>query len=508
MTAQAMTPLLGPADAGNFRVNVGRYGDRWYTDPLPACELAPASDWRGPSVSTTKPPFANKYVPMRSCAEMPSAEWARLAGVDVDTRYEAIKANDKLAGRINMDRGSLVHLFAEDRLNGRTPLRDPSRFSPAAHTAAERFRPALEQFFDAYQPTLVAAEVVCLHRDLNGVGYGGTADAFVEIEGDVWAVDWKSRNSDHGAYLEEAAQGGAYIGAQYMIAAGLDGGAVRVSVPKVAGVLIVSICVDSYRAYPIAAEGAISAYAEMHRWWVAQRAVIDNDVIGRPWAPKLPSPGTNAAASPPSSDRRQALRDRYNLLDDADKHVFVERQIDGDDLDAIEAALDAIDPFTSTVIETPAAVIIDNRPERPELPTQPDEGADVGDVEFEALEIVYDALTPTVKAWFGSVVSQAREAAVPFHGNVSTGRRTVRRFKIYRGLLALAGAQPMTLGEDELVRQIVATVWNDDRAFVPAFTVGQIVGALTADDATRFAELCVALCDDAAAVDVRQRPAA
>jgi hypothetical protein len=42
-----MSILKGPADADHFRVKVGRYGDRWYTDPLPACGIAPASDWHG-----------------------------------------------------------------------------------------------------------------------------------------------------------------------------------------------------------------------------------------------------------------------------------------------------------------------------------------------------------------------------------------------------------------------------------------------------------------------------
>jgi len=279
--------LLGPANADHFRVKVGRYGDRWYTDPLPSCPIAPYNPtWKAPSVSWTKPPFSNKYVPMRSIADMAADEWARLATVPADARYEAIKSHDKLAGRVNMDRGSVVHAWAEDRLLGRVPLfAEPARWADGALEQAEKFRPALEAFFEHYQPEPYAVEAVCLHRTLNGVGYGGTMDALVKIDGELWAIDWKSRNSDHAAYLEEAAQGGAYIGAEYMIVAGDDGAPCRVRMPKVAGVLIVSIRSDGYRAYPIDAERAITAYADMHAWAIASK-MTHNDIVGHPWAPR------------------------------------------------------------------------------------------------------------------------------------------------------------------------------------------------------------------------------
>lgn len=297
-----MTELRGPADADHFRVRVGRYGDRWYTDPLPGCDIAPASDWHGPSVSATKPPFANKFVPMRSIAEMSDDEWRRLAEVSPENRYEAIKTHDKNTSRVNMRRGTIVHQWAEDLLAGR-PITPSLIEEQAALDQAERFRASLEAFFDAYQPEAVAVEVPCLHRSLNGVGYGGTADVFAKVNGGIWAIDWKSRNSDHGAYLEEAAQGGAYCGAEYMIIDAGDGTAKRAPIPEVDGVLIVSITADSFKCYPIDRDGAIKAYAEMHRWWVAQNEVRDNKVIGRPWAPKT---ATKTATSVDGTDARQA----------------------------------------------------------------------------------------------------------------------------------------------------------------------------------------------------------
>ena len=64
------------------------------------------------------------------------------------------------------------------------------------------------------------------------------------------------------------------------------------------------------------------------------------------------------------------------------------------------------------------------------------------------------------------------------------------------------------LADDELVRQLVATVWGNDLPFQPAFTAGHVVGAMSATEAARFAELCVAVTGGAVPDDLRRRPAA
>lgn len=307
--------LRGPADADHYRVKVGRFGTRWYIDPLPGCEIADASDWQGPSISTTKPPFANKYVPMKTIAEIANTEWARLAGVDAAQRYEAIKSHEAAAGQVNMKRGSLIHERAEDLLYGRTAPILPLTYHEKVVAEADKYQAALESFFDTYQPELVAAEVVCLNRTLNGVGYGGTADAFVRIDGAIWLVDWKSRSSDHGAYLEEAAQGAGYGRAEYMVVRGLDAQPMRVHIPEVAGVLIVSIKTDGFKAYPIDLAPAVKVFDGMHRWWVDQQEFTTSKAIGRPWAPKAaPAPTVAAPADPTVIDD---LRTRIGALIDA-----------------------------------------------------------------------------------------------------------------------------------------------------------------------------------------------
>jgi hypothetical protein len=46
-----------------------------------------------------------------------------------------------------------------------------------------------------------------------------------------------------------------------------------------------------------------------------------------------------------ASGRRTRLRDRYHQLAEVDQERFVALGIDPDDLDAVEAGLDQVDPF-------------------------------------------------------------------------------------------------------------------------------------------------------------------
>jgi hypothetical protein len=527
--------LLGPSDASNFRVKVGRYNERWYTDPLPACDVAPASDWTGPSVSTTKPPFANRYVTLKAIADMPTL--ASVATSDPDDIYEAFKVHDKKVGRINMTRGTIVHRWAEDRLLGRTALFDDPGHADAMAQAV-RFRPALDSFFDTYQPEPVAVECVCLHRDLNGVGYGGTADAFLRITGETWAVDWKSRNSDHGAYLEEAAQGGAYIGAQYMIVAGEDGQPKRVPIPDVAGVLIVSIREDGYRVFPIAKQGAIDAYHAMHAWWVAQRKVTDDKVIGKPWSPRssvpVPPAGTDhsagdapsiAAAPPPAAephtarlagvagatpgvaqapgvDRRADLMVRFMNLNDADRAAFKAMKLAKDDLDAIDRALTELDAFSVVVPLTPTVRAIPaNRPKMP-IASELDEGGVRPRADYVPLQERLKVLDQAAGSWIKNLIEESRGASVPIAPwPKSDGTR--RGYHLLDGVITLAEGGH---DDDEMVRELAATAADSDDPYF-AKTAGQAVGILSVNEALVFASLCSALCVDVASLpELRVRP--
>jgi hypothetical protein len=237
--------LLGPADADHFRVKVGRIAD--------------ATDATWPSISTVKKASGQdwSYVAMKRCAHAVAKSKGGFADLTTDDIYEQLKVYDKGAKNIAFNRGTIIHLWFEDLLSGEPPRTftpfdlEVNKLKPEALDEATRYLPAVKAWFDTYEPQLVAKEVVCIHRTLNGVGYGGTADAIIRIDGKLYMADWKSRGSDHDAYAEEAAQVAALAGAEYMIVTDDTGSPVRRRLPQFAGGLIVSIKTDGCRTYPV-----------------------------------------------------------------------------------------------------------------------------------------------------------------------------------------------------------------------------------------------------------------
>lgn len=260
-----MTDLLRPDNADLFRVSVGRYGERWYTDPLPACPIAPASTANWPSVSTVKKASGGdwSFVALQRCADELAAHPQRYVGMDAGQLYDAFKNANKDGLNKAARRGTAVHAMCEQMLEHGRITDD---------TGAPEYRAAVEQFFDTYQPEQRVVEAVAIHRDLNGHGYGGTGDAGLVIGGQLIKVDWKSRGVDskHGAYPEEAAQIAAYARAQYIIELDGAGEACRSATPAYAEGWVVSIKPDGARVYPVDLDLAWSHWTNLHAWWVAR----------------------------------------------------------------------------------------------------------------------------------------------------------------------------------------------------------------------------------------------
>ena len=289
-------PLLGPADADHYRVKVGRYGDRWYADPLPADVTWPATDAVWPSVSTVKRADSTDwtYVGLKRAAKAISERPDALDGLNYPAIYERLKSWNKVGLDDAAARGTQVHTYLEHALRtGQHPTFDAA----FDHPTGKDYLPAICDFLDTYQPELVAAELVCINRDLNDLGYGGTSDAIVrlhhpDVDDRPVIVDWKSRgaDSDHGAHPGEAAQMGAYADAQYHIVDTPDGPR-RIPLPVMAHGLIVSIRPVGVRVYPVDLDDAVAQWERLHTWWVAKRD--ERKPIRKPWPPRKP-----AAASP------------------------------------------------------------------------------------------------------------------------------------------------------------------------------------------------------------------
>jgi hypothetical protein len=292
-----MIQLRPPADADNYRVKAGRFGDRFYTDPLPADGTweATGDDDIYPAISTVKKATGQDW--SRAMAKRLAKAPSQLVEIgNLDSEFER-KARLNLLSDAGLDqasgRGTIVHQHAEATLMGRLPIYQMS-------DVVKPYIARLEDFLAAYNPTLVAAEFVAINRKMNEhnlhrgnkfMGYGGTGDAVVEIDGKLYLVDWKSRaeDSDHKAYAEEGAQVSAYGRADYWIV-GCDesiNGAKRIAPLDLAGGLIVSIKPDSYECFPIDLDEGFAYWTDLHAWWQARRS--ETRAVGRKWAPRVPT---------------------------------------------------------------------------------------------------------------------------------------------------------------------------------------------------------------------------
>lgn len=303
--------LKGPADADHFRCEVGRYRERWYIDPLPSCPIAEATDTAWPSFSHIKKAREQDwtYTSFRRVAHALDEKPDCFAGLDVDRTLARMLEIDKADMNRAFKRGTNVHLYLEMALRGKC---DPTYVDGPNEPGAE-YLPAVKAFLDSYQPELVAAEFVYIGRDLNGVGYGGTADAILRIPGltvpgiglaETVSVDYKSRGADskHGCYAEEGSQLVASATADYVIVEG-DDGPVRQKPPAIDAGLIVSIKPDGVRLYPIDIEKATPYWRSLHAFWCAQKE--DRAGIGRQLAPrKNAAPPSLEALIAKASDAR------------------------------------------------------------------------------------------------------------------------------------------------------------------------------------------------------------
>jgi hypothetical protein len=446
--------LLDPADAHHFRVKVGRYGDRWYTDPLPGDKIAEASDWVGPAFSIVKGASGKDwtFVGLQRVARSDRLE--HIAKLDEPQRYDALKSINKHGLNVAAGRGTILHWWAEDTLRGRTRrvvdarMLSEREIPPAALDEANRYLPALLAFFDTYQPELAHAEFPAFHRTLNGVGYGCTPDGLMVIERELWAYDFKSRSGDNAAYPEDCMQIAAGLRAEYMIVDGEDGPARR-HIPAVAGGLVISVAAEGCRVYPIDVDKSFEHFTAAHAWWVARRT--EKDCVARVWPVRKRTPSAPTAPSCQWCGMAQGhseVCEGFNVNDPGRA-----RQPSRGDLVA-------------------------------RLGQHPDEGAMVDPERFAELERVYRALDQPTRDWFQDIVKESAQAGVDVRAH---NLKSERRLLVYSGLLTLA-ANGHT--HPDVVRACVAKALDSDAPLFPTITVGHGVGALDATTAYCFVYAC------------------
>lgn len=157
-------------------------------------------------------------------------------------------------------------------------------------------------------------------------------------------------------------------------------------------------------------------------------------------------------------------------------------------LDAASSTESAIADETTIEEHDDAPAVVAPRTPKDELDAvcarpAPDEGGEVVDPTYDVLQKAYLALGKTERAWITALTEQAMHGGVSFH---SRGHRTLRRYEIIRGLVALAGAG---FDDDQLLRAALHVVIGDVAHFtsVPA---GHLVGSLSAKEAAWFSIVC------------------
>lgn len=186
----------------------------------------------------------------------------------------------------------------------------------------------------------------------------------------------------------------------------------------------------------------------------------------------------------PSEDvRRDTLRARYRSLSADARQAFRARAIDPNHLDAVESALDDLEPGVSVPESSPADTSTLARG------GNYDEGLTISAAEVDAVRARHDALDPAVQMWLGSIAAEANRAAVPFYLQHNP---TERRLNIYTALIILAEKGVTEPGD---VRAVIARAHGDDfeAPRLLSVTVGHAVGAMDYGTAGAFIDAAVAL---------------
>src|SRR6266403_2787951 len=150
------TKLQGPTDPEAFREWDGR--KRMYVDPLPTCPLAEATDANWPSISAVKKADGSDWTStmVKRMSKLSTEEWHRIAELPFGARKDAMWSTNRQDLSIAAGRGTIVHAWGEDMLNGH-PLRkwtpedlDTAGIPHASLAVGGTYRAALVDVFLTY----------------------------------------------------------------------------------------------------------------------------------------------------------------------------------------------------------------------------------------------------------------------------------------------------------------------------------------------------------------------
>lgn len=497
MAVPADAPIsLAPAHAAEH-FQVQRHGTRYYCDPLPADSIWPTWDGVVPGFSSLKPskPF-RKSVTVDDTKYTVPLDWHRagefIAEHGLDDRHAFYTSANVQRDR-DFARGHAIHAVAEAVLDG-TPVPGWAERNIDAAPYLEHLR----RWIEANVAEAIAIEGVVLSRTH---GYGGTGDLWCRLTGgDSVYLDYKSRGdgSSHAIHEEEIAQGGAYTGADYMIAPDRNGGACRVPIPQTTLGVVLSLRPDGVQAYAYdiitARQGflvMVDAYRSTSEFGkIARKAKIAkptcfaqiDGVSGAEFRQhRLADEGAPTPSSAPSTVVESPGPNPIETALSANEGTANPGGSTPNVVDADPMASDA-EGATDPATVAPSSELTPAQ-QQASLPANPDEGPPADPAAVAALRKRYLALPKPARAVVGAFATQAQQALVPYFLTGDQGRHTVRRFELVRALTIAAEADS---ANDEAIRSLLALTLGDCAMF-PAVTVGHAIGALDAKGAAEFA---------------------
>ena len=156
--------------------------------------------------------------------------------------------------------------------------------------------------------------------------------------------------------------------------------------------------------------------------------------------------------------------------------------------DPIEQAVSMIEAQVGAAFPDPkpGVELVERRKAAPAQRGTPDEGAEVGTTETQIVNKHARKLTVEGRTWLGSIMAAAKAANRPINMTGAGGKKTERRFIIAGSLLALADHE-----DDDLARALVSIAIGEE--IQPGHDLGDAIGSLTIDEATRLGHLARAL---------------
>jgi hypothetical protein len=173
------------------------------------------------------------------------------------------------------DLGSAVHAAAEAIARGQS--------GPVAEDVGPFVAAYRRDFLEVFHPRFIALEaMVCSER----YEYGGTADAFAEIDGEIWLLDYKT---GAGVYPDTALQLGGLARAQFI---GYPGDPVQYPVPFATRFGVLHIRPEGARLLPVTVNReTVAAFLDARRLYGWDQGPAKT-VIGEP----ITRAATSAAA--------------------------------------------------------------------------------------------------------------------------------------------------------------------------------------------------------------------